>query len=65
MASRPAQASSTTDTSRTPQTTTLNLTAMIRPSDNRTRIEMTETSENKTAYEGFFTTVYEANITTV
>ena len=65
MASRPAQASSTTDTSRTPQTTTLNLTAMRRPSDNRTRIEMTETNDNKTAYEGFFTNVYEANITTV
>ena len=65
MASRPSQASSTTDTSRTPQTTTLNLTAMRRPSDNRTRIEMTETNDNKTAYEGFFTTVYEANITTV
>lgn len=65
MASRPSQASSTTDTSRTPQTTTLNLTAMRRPSDNRTRIEMTETNDNKTAYAGFFTTVYEANITTV
>lgn len=65
MASRPGQTSSTTDTSRTPQTTTLNLTAMRRPSDNRTRIEMTETNDNKTAYEGFFTTVYEANITTV
>ena len=65
MASRPSQASSTTDTSRTPQTTTLNLTAMRRPSDNRTRIEMTETNDNKTAYAGFFSQVYEANITTV
>ena len=65
MASRPSQASSTTDTSRTPQTTTLNITAMRRPSDQRTRIEMEESADNKTAYEGFFSTVYEASITTI
>ena len=65
MASRPTLASATTDTSRTPQTTTLNITAMRRPKDQRTRIEMEETADNKTAYEGFFTNVYEASITTV
>jgi len=62
MASRPTQASATTDTSRTPQTETLNITAMRRPSDNRTRISMEKTEDNKTAYNGFFSTVYEANI---
>lgn len=65
MASRPSIASSTTDTSRTPQTTTINLTAMRRPKDQRTVIMMTETADNKTAYEGFFSNVYEASITTV
>ena len=65
MASRPTLASSTTDTSRTPQTTTLNLTVMRRPKDQRTKIEMTKTDDNTTAYNGFFSTVYEANITTI
>lgn len=65
MASRPTLASQTTDTSRTPQTTTLNLTAMRRPKDQRTRIEMTKTDDNTTAYNGFFSTVYEASITTI
>ena len=60
MADRPAIASQTTDTSRTPQTTTLNITAMKRPSDEHTCIQMTRTEENKTAYNGFFSTVYEA-----
>ena len=65
MASRPTLASSTTDTSRTPQTTTLNLTVMRRPKDQRTKIEMTKTDDNTTAYNGFFSTVYEASITTI
>lgn len=62
MASRPTQASATTDTSRTPQTETLNITAMRRPSDQRTRVALEKTDDNTTAYNGFFTTVYEANI---
>lgn len=65
MADRPSIASSTTDTSRTPQTTTINLTAMRRPKDQRTVIQMTETTDNTAAYAGFFSTVYEASITTI
>lgn len=65
MSSRPTLASQTTDTSRTPQTTTLNLTVMRRPKDQRTKIEMTKTDDNTTAYNGFFSTVYEASITTI
>ena len=59
MASRPSQNASTTDTSRTPNTETMNITASQRPSDSRVRASMTETDDNKTAYAGFFTNVYE------
>lgn len=65
MTSRPNLASATTDTSRTPQTTTLNLTVMRRPKDQRTKIEMTETTDNTATYSTFFSTVYEASITTI
>lgn len=59
MTSRPTNASATTDTSRTPQTTTLNITAMRRPSDQQTRAKLTKTQANETAYNSFFTSVYE------
>ena len=65
IASRPTNASATTDTSRTPQTTTLNITAMRRPEDQRTRVEMTKSADNTTAYNGFFSAVYEATFPTV
>lgn len=60
IASRPANASATTDTSRTPQTETLNITAMQRPTDQKTRVQLTKTAENTTAYNGFFSSVYES-----
>lgn len=59
MSARPTNASATTDTSRTPQTTTLNITAMRRPSDQKTRAKLTKSDTNTTAYNSFFTTVYE------
>lgn len=59
MASRPSQNASTTDTSRTPQTETMNITASQRPSDSRVRISMTESAGNTAAYSSFFTNVYE------
>lgn len=59
MASRPSVTGNTTDTTITPQTETMNITVSQRPSDNRVKIAMTETNDNKTAYAGFFTNVYE------
>lgn len=62
MAQRPSVAANTTDTSITPQTETLNITVSQRPSDNQVRAMMTETAGNKTAYDGFFSTVYEKTL---
>lgn len=59
MASRPAVAGNTTDTTITPQTESMNITASQRPSDNRVRIAMTESASNTAAYNGFFSNVYE------
>lgn len=65
MASRPGVEGNTTEDTITPQTETMNITASQRPADSRVRVAMTESASNKTAYDGFFTTVYEANITSV
>ena len=62
MAQRPSVSANTTDTSITPQTETMNITVSQRPSDNQVRAMMTETAGNKTAYDGFFTTVYEKTL---
>ena len=62
IASRPSQTGATTDTSRTPQTETLNITAMQRPSDGAVRVYMTESSSNTAAYASFFTNVYEKTL---
>lgn len=62
MASRPSQTASTTDTSRTPQTETMNITASQRPSDKEVRAYMTETAANAAQYASFFNTVYTKTI---
>ena len=62
MAQRPSVSANTTDTSITPQTETMNITVSQRPSDNQVRAMLTETAGNKTAYDGFFTTVYEKTL---
>ena len=43
-----------------PQTETLNITAMRRPTDQKTRVQMTKNADNTTAYNGFFSNVYES-----
>ena len=58
-AARPSITANTTDTTITPQTESMNLTVSQRPSDNQIRVMMTETAENKSAYDDFFTSVYE------
>lgn len=57
---RPTTASSTTESSITPNTDTLSMKAMPRISDKKVRIFMEESEGNKTAYDGFFGSVYEA-----
>ena len=56
---RPTAESATTEATITPQTDTLTLNAMPRLSDRAVRIFMEETTENKTAYDAFFNSVYE------
>lgn len=61
-ASRPANNASTTETSKTPQTDTVNITASPRLTDKRVRYMLEKTSENTAVYNSFFNTVYESNI---
>lgn len=57
--SRPGNSASTTEATKEPSTDTLTMKAMPRITDSRVRIFLTETSENKEAYDTFFDTVYE------
>ena len=58
--SRPSVASQTIETSKTPVTDTLNITINARISDQNVMAKMEENGTNTTAYNGFFTEVYEA-----
>lgn len=58
-ASRPSTSSQTIESTKEPVTDTLNITASARISDGAVRVFLEKTSENTTAYNGFFTNVYE------
>ena len=60
--SRPTTASATTEASIEPQTDTLTIKAMPRSGDKKVRVFMEKTDLNTTAYNGFFSQVYEASI---
>lgn len=56
---RPTNSGSTIEESKEPQTDTLTIKAMPRSTDLKVRVFMEKTSDNETAYNGFFTQVYE------
>lgn len=60
--SRPSVASQTIETSKTPVTDTLNITMKARVSDGAVMVKMTKNDDNTTAYNGFFSNVYEKQI---
>lgn len=57
--SRSKNDAKTIESSKEPTTDSLTITSMARETDNRVRVLLSETAENKTAYDGFFTKVYE------
>lgn len=57
--SRPTAENSTIETTKTPNTDTLTIKAMPRLTDNAVRVYMEPTEDNTTAYNAFFTAVYE------
>lgn len=59
-AARPSTSSQTIENSKEPVTDTLNITATARLTDGAVKVFMEKTQANSTAYEGFFTAVYEA-----
>lgn len=61
-AQRPNIGSQTIETTKTPVTETLNITASARITDGAVRISMEKTDDNTAAYNGFFSAVYEKNI---
>ena len=58
-ATRPSNSSQTIETSKTPVTETLNITAAARISDGAVRVFMEKSSGNTTQFNSFFSTVYE------
>lgn len=61
-AQRPSESSQTLETTKTPVTETLNITASARITDGAVKVSMERTEDNKTTYGNFFNTVYEKNI---
>lgn len=57
---RAGAGSSTIETTKEPITETINISANARITDGKVRIFMEETTTNTTAFNGFFTNVYEA-----
>lgn len=57
--SRPGNSASTTEATKEPATDTLSMKAMPRITDSRVRTFLTESAENKEAYDSFFNEVYE------
>ena len=60
--SRTSNSSSTTETSKTPVTDTINITASTRITDGQVRAYMEDKGTNTTEYNNFFTTVYETTV---
>lgn len=58
-AKRPSTSSSTTETSKEPQTDTLDITATPRISDNQVKVRLEKSDSNTVAYNTFFDNVYE------
>ena len=56
---RPTTSSSTVEATITPNTDTLTIKAMPRLNDGKVRVFMEKTADNTTAYNGFFSEVYE------
>lgn len=56
---RPSVSSQTTETSKNPVTDTLNISIASRISDKAVMVKMENTDTNNTAYNGFFSNVYE------
>ena len=56
---RPANNGATTESSITPQTDTLTIKAMPRLTDKKVRVYMEKTDDNTSAYNSFFSSVYE------
>ena len=61
-ANRPSNSGTTIDTSKTPQTETVDITASPRATDKLVRVVMEKTTENASAYNNFFSTVYESSV---
>ncbi len=61
-AQRPSTAGQTIETSKEPTTDTLNITATARISDNKIKVFMEETADNKSVYASFFESVYEQSV---
>ena len=59
-AARPSTSSQTIESSKEPVTDTLNITATARLTDGKVKVFMEKTEANTTAYNSFFSTVYEA-----
>ena len=62
MANRPANSSSTIESTKEPQTETVDITAAPRATDKLVRAVMEKTDDNTAAYNAFFSTVYETSI---
>ena len=62
MANRPSNSSATIEASKTPQTETVDIIAAPRATDKLVRVVMEKTDDNATAYNAFFTNVYETSI---
>lgn len=56
---RPTVSSQTVETSKTPVTDTLNITIAARITDGQVKAQLEKTDDNTTAYNGFFSAVYE------
>lgn len=61
-AQRPSTSGKTIETSKEPTTDTLNITANARISDDKVKVFLEETTENKTEYDSFFDDVYEQSV---
>ncbi len=62
MANRPSNSSSTIESSKEPQTETVDITAAPRANDKLVRAVLEKTDDNTNVYNSFFETVYESSI---
>lgn len=61
-ASRPGNAGTTIEASKTPQTETVDITVTPRATDKLVRAVMEKTDDNTAAYNAFFSSVYETSV---